>query len=112
MRVGSLVNLCIGAGYIALGVMSLRYFAGRNRPAPKWDFGTALALACLFFGAGGLAVGTGLTVGAVQYNASVDESAGTSAGMLVGALVNLCMGAGLTILGVIIFRLFDERQES
>jgi hypothetical protein len=108
MLVGALINLCTGISYITLGVVGLRRFSGKTRPSPKWDYGTGLALVCLFFGAGGLGVGIGLTLGATQF-ASI--SASGAAGMMVGALINLSTGVALTVLGVFIFRLFGEKQE-
>lgn len=108
MMTGALINLGIGLCYLTLGLASLRYFSGRRRPAPLWDYGTGLGLVSLFLGAPCLGTGLGLTFGAIQYVAFDPASA---AGTGTGAFINLFIGAGFTLLGVVIFRLFGETDE-
>lgn len=76
-----------------------RLLAPRRSQVGKW-----FALLNLFIGVGGLCVGIALALAVhVLEVASGDDAAG----MMIGSLVNLCNGIGLTILGVISLRLFS-----
>jgi hypothetical protein len=111
MMVGSLVNVCVGVGLIALAAVSLRLFSGIRRPARRWDYASVLALITLFLGTSSIAIASGLALAAHFYvgPASGDRAA---AGMFVGALVNACSGIGFIALGVFILRVFaDHRGE-
>lgn len=112
--VGGLMNLCIGAGLITLGLFSLRWFSGRSRPSPQWDYAAILALVCLFLGASGISIATGLTLSA-QIFVEPRQGARAATEMLTGALVNACSGIGFVVLGIGIFRWFaawDDAKHS
>lgn len=109
--IGGVVNLVPGLGYLALGIVSVRLFSGRRRPSPKWDFASVLALICLFFGVGGLCVGTALAMSTLLLPEGMNPDGRAAAGMAAGALINLCAGMGMIVLGVVILRLFGERRE-
>jgi hypothetical protein len=102
LMTGALVNLCIGPGLIALGVVAWRAFARSGRSSRKWNYAGVLALVCLYFGVVGLCVGAGLALAASIYPHDMDSR---GVARFIGALVNLSYGAGLTLLGIIVLRL-------
>jgi hypothetical protein len=100
--VGPLVNLSLGVGLTTLGIVMLRLYSGRWRPAPHWDYPAGLALACLVVGTMGLSIGIALALGSVIGHGD----------MTTGALVMGFSGAGLTILGAVVLRIFGQVPES
>ena len=101
LLVGSSVNLANGVVLVLLGLVSLRVLTGVR--APRWDFATVLGLICLFLGACGVGVGTGLSFASQIY--AQDE---WRLGLLIGALVNGGAGGALAALGVFILRVFGD----
>lgn len=101
LLVGSSVNLSIGVVLVSLGLISLRILTGVR--APRWDFATVLALICLFLGACGVGVGTGLSIASQIYAQGESRT-----GLLIGALVNGGAGFALAALGVFILRIFGD----
>jgi hypothetical protein len=100
--IGPIVNLSLGSGLTTLGIVMLRLYSGRWRPAPQWDYPAGLALACLMIGTMGMSIGTALALGsAIGYD-----------DMTTGALVTGFSGVGLIILGTVILRLFGQVPES
>ena len=100
LLVGGSVNFSTGVILTTLGLVSIRMLTGIR--APRWDFGTVLALVCLFLGACGVGIGTGLTFGSLLYQGE------TRTGMLIGALVNGGAGLALAALGVFILHIFGD----
>lgn len=82
------ISEAIAQGRPAEAALVERMLVPTPRPVGKW-----FALMNLVFGVGGLCVGTGLTI-AARFQSGTAE-----AGMMVGALVNLGIGIGLTTLG-------------
>ena len=111
MMIGSLVNICNGIGLTALGLISLRFFSGMSRPAPRWDYAAVLALIALFLGVGGLGVASGLSLAAHFYVGPV-SGLDEADGVLMGALFNACSGVGFTLLGLFILRVFVTYKDA
>jgi hypothetical protein len=111
MMIGSLVNLCNGVGLTALGLVSLRFFSGMTRPAPRWDYLSILALISLFLGISGLCVASGLSLAAhfVVGPISGEEEA---RGLLMGALFNACSGVGFTVFALLLLRVFAKYEDA
>jgi hypothetical protein len=101
LLVGSSVNLSNGAMLVSLGLVSLRLLTGVR--APRWDFATVLGLICLFLGACGVGVGTGLLIASQIYAHDAWRT-----GLLIGALVNGGAGLALAALGAFILRVFGD----
>lgn len=110
MMTGSFVNGSIGVGLTALGLIIMKLFAARGRPALRWDYAVVLAFICLFLGVSGMSVGVGLAL-ASCFHVVVAGNEGTATGLAMGALVNSCTGVGFTVLGVFILRSFVMRRD-
>jgi hypothetical protein len=111
MMIGSSVNFCNGIGLTTLGLLSLRFFSGMTRPAPRWDYPAVLALIALFLGVSGICVASGLSLAAHFFVAPISGE-GEADGLRIGALFNACSGVGFTFLGLFILRIFGSYKDA